>query len=54
MAKTYNYARYKMSEYDLGKFPGPRAGELAVDFTLSTPDGKEVKLENYKGNLKNN
>ena len=38
-----------MSEYDLGKFPGPKAGEPAVDFTLSTPDGKEVKLEDYKG-----
>ena len=49
MAKTYNYVRYKMSEYDLGKFPGPKAGEPAVDFTLSTPDGKEVKLEDYKG-----
>jgi len=49
MATTYNYTRYKMSEYDLGKFPGPKAGEQAVDFRLTTPDGKEVTLEDYKG-----
>lgn len=49
MAQTYNYARYKMSEYDLGKFPGPKAGEAAVDFTVTKPDGTEVTLADYKG-----
>ena len=49
MTKAYNYARYKMSEYDLQQFPGPKAGEQTVDFTLTTPDGVAVKLEDFKG-----
>jgi len=24
---TYNYPRFKMSNYELGYFPGPKAGE---------------------------
>ena len=46
---TYNYQRYKMSEYDLGAFPGSKAGELAEDFTIQDQNGSEVSLENYRG-----
>ena len=46
---TYNYARYKMSHYDLSKFPGPKAGEPALDFTLKGLDGKEVTLSDFRG-----
>lgn len=49
MATTYNYARYKMSEYDLGKFPGRKAGEIADNFTLRKAGGEEVSLESYRG-----
>jgi glutathione peroxidase-family protein len=50
MAKTtYNYKRYKMSEYELGVFPGAKAGEIADNFTLRDQDGSEVSLEQYRG-----
>jgi hypothetical protein len=49
MPTKYNYDRYSMSEYDLGSFPGPRAGEEAWDFTLTTLDGREVSLSDYRG-----
>ena len=49
MPTTYNYERYAMSEYELGKFPGAKAGEDALEFTLKTPEGKEVTLADYKG-----
>lgn len=45
----YNYPRYKMSNYDLSQFPGPKAGEPLIDFTLRTIDGKEVKLSDFRG-----
>ena len=49
MASKYNYDRYSMSEYDLGSFPGRKAGEQADDFTLFTTDGGEVGLSDYRG-----
>ena len=49
MAQTYNYKRYKMSEYDLGVFPGRKAGEVADNFTVKDQDGGEVSLEDYRG-----
>lgn len=30
---------------------GPRAGELAPDFTVYGPDGREVKLSDYRGKI---
>ena len=44
----YNYERYKMSNYDLTRFDGPAAGEELIDFKLTTLDGKEVSLSDYK------
>lgn len=45
----YNYARYSLDAYEIGKFPGPRPGEMASDFTLYTVQGKEVRLADLKG-----
>lgn len=45
----YNYARYSLDAYEIGKFDGPKPGEMAADFTLHTMDGKEVKLADLKG-----
>ncbi len=48
--ETYNYTRFKMSNYELGYFPGPKAGEQ-VDYcyTLTDLSGNVVNLEDYKG-----
>ena len=45
----YNYERFKVSNYDYAKFPGPKAGEPMLDFTLHTLDGEEIRLSDYKG-----
>ena len=45
----YNYQRYRMSNYDLSSFEGPKAGEAAFDFTVHRMDGTEVKLSDYRG-----
>lgn len=48
--ETYNYTRFKMSNYELGYFPGPKAGETAnFDYSFHDLDGKEVKLADYRG-----
>jgi hypothetical protein len=50
MPKTeYNYKRYRMSEYDLGAFPGSKAGELAENFTIYDQNGAKVSLQDYRG-----
>lgn len=45
----YNYKRFKPSNYDYMSFPGPKAGEQMLDFTLYGTDGGEVKLSDYHG-----
>ncbi|MCZ6603652.1 MAG: redoxin domain-containing protein [Alphaproteobacteria bacterium] len=45
----YNYQRYRMSNYDLSEFHGPRAGDEAIDFTVHRMDGSQVKLSDYRG-----
>ncbi len=48
--ETYNYPRFKMSNYELGYFPGPKAGEsVDYNYTLTDLEGNEVRLEDYKG-----
>ena len=48
--ETYNYERYKMSNYDAMAFDGPKAGEEALwGFELTDLDGKKIKLSDYKG-----
>lgn len=46
---NYNYSRFKTSNYEYEKFPGPKAGEEMLDFKLHTLDGREVKLSEYRG-----
>ncbi len=45
----YNYNRFKTSNYEYEKFPGPKAGETMLDFTLHTMEGEKVSLSDYKG-----
>lgn len=45
----YNYERFRISNYEYAKFPGPKAGEPMQDFTLRRLDGKEAKLSDYRG-----
>ena len=48
--ETYNYSRFRMSVYELGYFPGPRAGEqVDYGYTLTDLNGNTVNLEDYKG-----
>ena len=48
--ETYNYPRFKMSNYELGYFPGPKAGEeVDYNYTLTDLDGNTVQLSDYKG-----
>ena len=47
--ETYNYSRFRMSVYELGYFPGPKAGETVdYEYTLTDLNGNTVKLEDYK------
>ena len=46
---NYNYGRFKTSNYDYEKFPGPKAGETMLDFTLHNMSGDAVKLSDYRG-----
>jgi hypothetical protein len=47
---TYNYKRFSPGNYELGHFPGPKAGEIAsFDYTFHDLDGREVQLADYKG-----
>jgi peroxiredoxin len=45
----YNYRNFRTTNYDYMAFPGPKAGDDMVDFSLTGLDGKEVKLSDYKG-----
>ena len=48
--ETYLYSRFKMSVYELGYFPGPKAGEsVNYDYALTDLEGNEVSLTDYKG-----
>ena len=49
MAMDYNYDRFKVSNYDYEKFPGPKAGEVAPEFTVFDMDGGEVRLSDFRG-----
>ena len=47
--ESYNYDRYKMSNYDPKAFDGPKAGEQALwDFELVDLDGNTVVLAEPK------
>ena len=47
--ETYNYSRFRMSVYELGYFPGPKAGEkVDYGYTLTDLNGNTVNLEDYQ------
>ena len=45
----YNYQRFKTSNYEYAKFPGPKAGDSMHDFPMTRLDGETVNLTDYKG-----
>ena len=45
----YNYQRFKTSNYEYAKFPGPKAGDSMLDFPMTRLDGATVNLADYKG-----
>ena len=45
----YNLGRFRLSDYDLTKFPGPEAGQPAPDFELTGLDGSPVSISAYRG-----
>jgi len=45
----YNYDRFKTSNYEYEKFPGPKAGDSMLDFPMTNLDGRAVNLSDYKG-----
>ena len=48
--ETYNYSRFRMSVYELGYFPGPKAGEqVDYGYTFTDLNGNTVNLEDYEG-----
>ncbi len=46
---TYNHGRFRLSDYDLTQFPGPKVGEPAPDFELTGLDGDPLHLSSYRG-----
>lgn len=46
---TYNHGRFRLSDYDLTRFPGPKVGEPAPDFALTGLDGEQVNISSYRG-----
>lgn len=46
---TYNLGRFRLSDYDLTRFPGPKVGEPAPDFELTALDGSPVCLSSFRG-----
>ena len=45
----YNYKRFKTSNYEYEKFPGPKAGDPMLCFPMTRLDGTVVNLADYKG-----
>ena len=45
----YNYERFKPSNYEYEKFPGPKAGDSMLDFPMTNLHGATVNLADYKG-----
>ena len=45
----YNYQRFKTSNYEYEKFPGPKAGSTMLNFAMTGLDGGAVNLADYKG-----
>jgi len=46
---NYNLGRFRLSDYDLTRFPGPQPGEPAPDFELTGLDGTPLKVSSFRG-----
>jgi len=46
---TYNTERFRLKDYDFFTFSGPRAGEPALDFSLTDLEGSEVGVADFRG-----
>ena len=46
---TYNYDRFRLSDYDLSVFPGAGAGQMAAEFELTNSEGERRRLSDYSG-----
>ena len=45
----YNYERFRTTNYEYAKFPGPKAGDSMLDFAMTRLDGSTINLSDYKG-----
>ncbi len=45
----YNYEHFRLSHYGFDLAAGPKEGEVAPDFVVTTLGGKEVRLSGYLG-----
>lgn len=48
---SYNYDGFSTADYDFDAQIGPRAGDKAPDFTLTTPDGDQRRLLEFEGDF---
>lgn len=46
---SYNYEQFSSGAYDLDNFDGPRPGDKALDFPVTTPDGTARNLLDFNG-----
>lgn len=46
---TYNHGRFRLSDYDLTQFPGPKVGEPAPDFEFAGLNGAPLRLSSFRG-----
>ena len=48
-AAPYLYPRFRPRNYDYSAFAGPRAGEPAIDMSLTDSNGKQIRLSGFRG-----
>jgi len=49
MNLNYNLGRFRLSDYDLKQFPGPKPGESAPDFEFTGLDGDPLRISSFRG-----
>ncbi len=46
---AYNYEEFSADDYHFHDFPGPKVGEPLPEITLTTLEGEEVQLSDFRG-----